>query len=171
MTAKPNEPESLEPCRFNEQDIARFWESVDRRSPEECWPWKGYRKPPELGAISGYGHANYHDKTYRAHRVSYEITHNGIDDAMKVDHLCRNPCCVNPAHLELVTNRVNVLRGVGPSARAARRDKCIRGHPYTEESMKIRADGARACRICIAENSSNKRIRDRAKMKGAKGNG
>ena len=51
-----------------------------------------------------------------------------------IDHLCRNPACVNPAHLEPVTNRTNIRRGYGPSGLNARKTHCIKGHEYTPEN-------------------------------------
>jgi len=74
-------------------------------SPSGCWEWTGSRTP------RGYGHFGLKNKTYRAHRVSYERFITKIPDGLTIDHLCCKPSCVNPVHLEPVTNYENVMRG------------------------------------------------------------
>lgn len=72
---------------------ARFWLKVDRRGPDECWPWKG----SFYG--SGYGRLIVAGISLAAHRVSYRIA-GGVDPGdMYVCHSCDNPRCCNPAHL------------------------------------------------------------------------
>lgn len=71
---------------------------------------------------------------------------------MHIDHLCRNPLCVRPDHLEQVTPRENLLRGVGPSAKAAKKTHCPQGHPYAGENLGIHRNGNRWCRTCHREN-------------------
>ncbi len=65
---------------------------------------------------------------------------------------------MNPAHLEPVTNRENVLRGETVAAAAAAKTHCIRGHPFDAANTRIRTDGARECRTC-------RRDYDRLKMR------
>lgn len=67
---------------------------------------------------------------------------------MTLDHLCRNRACVNPAHLELVPHRVNVLRGDTPAARKAAQTHCVKGHEFTPENTYRRPEGERECRAC-----------------------
>ena len=84
-----------------------------RRSPvvyivdEEtgCWNW-------QLSLDrKGYGTVCIKGKKTAAHRFIYEQEHGPIPGGMVLDHLCRNPKCVNPAHLEPVTQAENVQRG------------------------------------------------------------
>lgn len=93
-----------------------------------------------------------------AHRVVYEELVGPIPDGLMLDHLCRVRHCVNPEHLEPVTNRENVLRGEGHSAKAARATHCLKGHPYAGENLRILSNGWRRCRACHRERE---RIRAR----------
>ena len=78
--------------------------------PEECWPWRGSM------FTNGYGRFLLDGREVVAHRVVYELMRGPLLPGFVLDHVCRNRRCVNPDHLEVVTNAVNVLRGVGPSA-------------------------------------------------------
>jgi hypothetical protein len=84
-----------------------------------------------------------------AHRLVYEELVGPIPEGMELDHLCRNTSCVNPAHLEPVPHRVNVLRGVGPTAENAVKTECVNGHPLTGRNLCIRKEGGRKCRTCL----------------------
>lgn len=107
-----------------------------------CWEWTGNRDP------HGYGRITVAKKTKRAHRVVYEHFKGPIPEGLVIDHLCRNPGCVNPDHLEAVTIKVNTLRGVSVSARNAVKTHCIHGHEFTPENTYRRKTG-RACRACL----------------------
>ena len=75
-----------------------------------CWHWQGATQNHGYGIIQIAGRARL------AHRVSYRHFRGSFDDALDIDHLCRNPGCVNPKHLEPVTHAVNTARGLSPSA-------------------------------------------------------
>jgi len=141
-------------------------ESFERTSVDECWPW--------LGNLShGYGRwvGDVH-----AHRAVYEALIGPLPAGLDLDHLCHNrdtTCpggtencvhrrCVNPAHLEPVPRRVNVLRGAGPSAVNARKDECIHGHPFDAANTYINRDGWRGCRTCNRERRRHYRAKARA---------
>lgn len=84
------------------------------------------------------------------HRWAWEQANNQkIPDGLVIDHLCRNRWCCNPRHLEVVTHRVNILRGVGASAQNARKQQCSNcgGDYYTKP------DGKRRCKKCDKERS------------------
>jgi hypothetical protein len=68
-----------------------------------CWVWQGKR-------VAGYGYTYVKRRAVRAHRFYYELYRGPIPDGCVLDHLCRNPSCVNPAHLEAVSHTTNVRR-------------------------------------------------------------
>jgi hypothetical protein len=89
---------------------------------------------------------SYH-KLKMFHVAVWEILKGKIKEGLQLDHLCRNPRCVNPKHLEPVTPRVNTLRSLAPSAFNSRKTKCLLGHPFNRENT-YRYRGYRACKIC-----------------------
>lgn len=82
----------------------RLWSKV-QPDPLGCWNWTGALNP------NGYGYISTSTGMAYTHRVAAELFHGPIPDGMVADHLCRNRACCNPAHLELVTQRENLLRG------------------------------------------------------------
>lgn len=106
-----------------------------------CWDW--------VGAVhtNGYGLFWNNKKLRRAHRVFYEMTRGPIPKGLVIDHLCRNKLCVNPDHLEAVTQKENLSRGGGPIPAYARRTHCHRGHALTPDN-RYRSDPSRRCRAC-----------------------
>lgn len=114
----------------------------DRGHYTPCWIWQGSTCGGGYGRVSLDGHPR------QAHRVIYEQSVGAIPDGLHLDHLCRQRDCVNPAHLEPVTVRVNLLRGVGFSARNAAKTHCVAGHEFTPENTYVRENGRRDCKTC-----------------------
>lgn len=117
----------------------KFWARVDKTG--SCWVWTG----PKRGV--GYGVISVDSKPKAVHRFAYELLVGPIPEGLVLDHLCRNRLCVRPEHLEAVTQQVNILRGVGYTAVAARKTHCKRGHEYTPENT-VKATNGRWCREC-----------------------
>jgi hypothetical protein len=148
-------------ARWDAAVEARFWSKVRRAAPQECWEWQGSLNP------AGYGTFSIDSKSYAAHRLSLFKSVLNPDAAKVCDHLCRNPRCVNPAHLELVTNRENVRRGIAGmlnKIKGALVTHCKRGHKYTPENT-IPASGRRACRTCERDRSKIAKAEARARKR------
>lgn len=116
-----------------------------------CWIYAGTVNKDGYGVIWDSGHNNYR----LAHRVLYETIHGTIVNKLPLDHLCRQPRCINPDHLEPVTTRENVLRGVGIAAKYAKRDKCKNGHLFTKRNTYTwpKRKNARLCKECRMVNT------------------
>lgn len=132
-----------------------FWSYVDRRGEDECWPWTGSRSG------KGYGRWHVGGGSVAAHRIAWASVHGSVPDGLVLDHLCRNTSCCNPRHLEPVTNRENIIRGVGPTAVNAKKTHCHVGHPLDGVHLMAQRMG-RECRTCrLARRRADTRaIRD-----------
>ena len=129
----PEKPLRRRGLRGSSWSVEYFWQRVDRRGADECWPW--------TRALNGkgYGNVTFRGETTGAHRVAYELTVGPIADGLEIDHTCHDPnacqalgddClhrrCCNPAHLKPVTHAVNVKRR-RPGGGGGRRPR--QGHP------------------------------------------
>jgi hypothetical protein len=132
---------------FTDNDIRRFREKYIPVPESGCWLWTA------SGTQTGYGQMRIRGKSYLASRISYEMHIGPIPHGLTIDHLCRVRCCVNPAHLEAVTFKVNVLRGNAVSAIAARKTHCVHGHPFDERTY-VGRNGARVCRPCLLRRTA-----------------
>jgi HNH endonuclease len=147
----------------------RFWEKVDKGDPRECWAWTaglsaGYGQFIEMR--DGRGHPS------AAHRVAWELLIGPIPDGLDLDHLCHtrdtscpggDDCphrrCVNPAHLEPVSNEENIRRGMCPSAVNSRKTHCTPGnHEFTPENTyhPPKQPHTRQCRQCSRERQQRR---------------
>lgn len=81
------------------------YDIVDTGYDTPCWIWK------LTPTTNGYAQVRINNKGLRAHRVAYEEKFGPIPHGLVIDHLCRQPMCVNPDHLEAVTQGENIRRG------------------------------------------------------------
>lgn len=139
----------------------RYLPGHHRRGPKDSTPPfdARYEADPATGCMNWTsslvnGHGTYWDPVARrkvpAHRYAYERKHGVVPKTLVIDHLCRNGKCVNPDHLEPVTQQINVLRGEGLAAKNAAKTHCIRGHEFTPENTYLH-HGYRNCRRCASE--------------------
>lgn len=147
----------------------RFWKRVEIKDCgyiTPCWVW--------LGAAnnSGYGGFKYHGFSTTAHRFSYIKIHGEIDSSLVVDHMCRVRICVNPNHLQAVTQKQNLSTAIGLGEKGMvhlrelnkirqARTHCPKGHEFTEDNTywELRKYGgkSRHCKAC--RNANVERLR------------
>lgn len=136
--------------------FARFMARV--RKTSTCWLWTG------AADGLGYGFVGVNRKNKLAHRYSYEMHRGAIPTGLVLDHLCRNPACVNPDHLEPVTIAENVRRSP-----LIRRTHCPKGHLLSEDNLcpeRLRR-GLRLCRICRRAQVKRTKAKQIAKRQAA----
>lgn len=119
-----------------------FWAKVDRRGPDECWPWTASKNGTGYGLFGVT--VNGRTTSRRAHRIAWELTIGPIPVGLEVDHICHSwgprcelgdQCphrgCCNPAHMRIVSNLVNQAR-----KQRAQRTHCPQGHEYTPDNLR-----------------------------------
>jgi len=131
----------------------RFWAKVIRT--DACWKWLGAHDS------DGYSSFSFEGRSIRAHQYSYWLAFGQMPLMLEIDHLCRNPGCVNPKHLQAVTHQTNMHRGHWGQTR-----HCIRGHPF-DALNTYHYRGKRYCRQCDRLRSHRKYERHKHVTRGA----
>ena len=133
---------------LDEYDAPRFWAHVNRRGGTtyandplatargECWLWNG--------STQYYGRFRVFGEWRQAHRIAFKDFGGTLPDELHIDHLCRVHSCVNPAHLEPVTRKANMERGI-----MANRASCKNGHTFSLENTRITKRGQTEYRLCL----------------------
>lgn len=97
-----------------------------------CWEWR-------KTSMDKRGYGRFRSEVGRlAHRFSYHHFKGKLDPKLTIDHLCCNKRCVNPAHLEQVTQRENVLRGTADAAKNVLKTHCKRGHKLSGKNLFVK---------------------------------
>jgi hypothetical protein len=141
----------------------RFYEKVHVSPDAGCLVWTSAHNGV------GYGRLRVDGRYVYAHRFAYELLAGPIPNGLTIDHLCRNPGCVNVDHLEPVTMRENILRSEGVSARQARQTHCTSGHPLSGDNLYTTPAGGRRCRACRRDRLAEFRYRRRTRRVAAQG--
>lgn len=133
------------------KDLERFFSKIQVSTEHfyhgtPCWDWRA-------ALMEGYGCFGWRGKNLSAHRFIYAWLVEALPCGRgkhipHLDHLCRRPRCCNPLHLELVSMKVNILRGMSPFALNAAKTHCKRGHPLSGDNVHIMPNGYRECRKC-----------------------
>lgn len=167
--------------------MVRFWAKVNKDGPliesrpdlGPCWLWTA----ATTYGYGAFGEGGRHDRRgWGAHRFAYVRLVGAVPDGLSLDHLCHtyavgcvggNRClhrrCVNPDHLEPVTQLENVVRGQSIANDWAGRTHCDYGHEFMPENtyqLPASSGSGRRCRICQRRrnNESLQRARDRKRQ-------
>ncbi len=119
-----------------------------------CWLWTGTKNH------AGYGRFMVDGRRVGAHRHSYILAKGPIPAGLQIDHLCRVRACVNPDHLEAITQEENILRGFGISVVNAKKTHCPQGHPLSGTNLLLGKH--RRCRTCQTQRLRMRYLRDLA---------
>jgi HNH endonuclease len=150
------------------QKLTRFGAPHDRvlrrctQSAAGCWIYPGRANRGGYGLVQT-GTKLAGDRRERlAHTVVYEALVGSVPDGLELDHLCRTPRCVNPAHLEPVTHAENMRRsplvGRARGRQYSERTHCANGHEYTPENTTyVAKTNSRRCLTCHRERGTKSR--------------
>lgn len=131
---------------------------------DDCWWWTGGLDKNGYGVfMESTPDGPRRQRSWRAHQFGWWVMwRSPVADGLVLDHLCRNPSCVNPKHLEPVTQGVNVHRSpISQASINAAKTHCPAGHPYNEENTLVNDRGWRTCRPCHRAHQNRRRARAR----------
>jgi hypothetical protein len=129
----------------------RFWKHVDKRGPDECWPWLAYCDATRHGHVMINGHPCH------AARIAYELVNGPIPPGLFACHRCNNSPCCNPAHIYAGTPLENVHDTMMTSRYSPpphRRGEAV-------NTAKLTVDHVREIRVLYAEGQSQRKLASR----------
>lgn len=132
----------------------------------DCWIWSG-------ALNSGYGYCTINGENWLVHRFLYEQLRGPIGDGLHLHHVCQTRACVNPDHLEEVTQAEHTARhgGIPQALRDRANDRlllthCPHGHPYSGDNLRLKTTARgginRICRTCSRDADRRRRARLKA---------
>lgn len=130
----------------------RVWAMVQKTGG--CWWWLGAKNALGYGQVQRGRRA---DGKMPAHHATYELMVGPVPVGLELDHLCRQPSCVRPDHLEPVTPAENKRRARSLSNLNAVKTACNQGHPFDESNTYVRKEGRRMCRACHRERERGRK--------------
>jgi hypothetical protein len=136
---------TLEPVTTEE----RFWSMIEIHV-DGCWlrASAAYtRRYTQFVVCTGV--------TVGSHQFAYELAYGPVPEGLELDHLCRNPPCVRPDHLEAVTHDENMKRSDRALGIRSAATHCTNGHPFDELNTHYTSSGGtrRRCRTCVNANA------------------
>jgi hypothetical protein len=156
IKTRPDEAFTFDSLKDHERFFAKINKNGRLILSTPCWEWTAGKNHGDYGAFHLKGTIS------AAHRVSF-INFKGAVGTNLIDHLCKNHCCVNPDHLESVSQQESLVRRSPPVFKTNRRGShCSKGHEFTPENTYDRSDGSRSCRSC--DMAYKKISRDRKKL-------
>lgn len=120
---------------------------IDFNGNNGCWRWTGSLSEAGYGNLGMTKTQDSKIGRVRAHRFIYLFLTGQSGEGLVCDHLCRNRSCVNPNHIELVTQYENSKRG-NSFEHQRLKTHCKYGHPYSKDNTRFEPNGARRCREC-----------------------
>lgn len=122
--------------------IDRFLAGFELNEATGCWTWIKGRNQRGYGKFA----VTPSDQWY-AHRFAYVWFVGPIEIGKQVDHICQNPSCVNPLHLQLLSPKDNNAKSNSPSAKNKKKTHCIHGHEFSKENT-FYVENRRQCKVC-----------------------
>lgn len=134
------------------------WIKVNKGDIQSCWEWQGGK------FANGYGAFCLDGKTYKAHRVIFYLENEYWPD--HVLHMCDNPPCCNPYHLQGGDNSLNQLDSVSKKRHhQSRKTHCPKGHEYDGNNLGFYSNGHRYCKECNRLKHSTPEAKARRKKR------
>jgi hypothetical protein len=132
--------------------IRLFLEKINKT--DTCWLWTAHTDRNGYGLAYAGRRPGDPSSTFYAHRMAYAIAHGEIPTGVVVMHTCDVPACVNPEHLKLATQSLNVkdrdAKGRGAKERPTIRKITVEGVREIRESNQPADYFARKWDVCVS---------------------
>lgn len=102
--------------KWIELNIRRVYARIIPEPNSGCWIWMG-------SVMGGYGHCDFNHRGHPVHRLIYQLEGNIIPSGLHLHHTCRVKCCVNPDHLETITQSDHTAKHFNPEWRQSMKEK------------------------------------------------